>query len=159
MGYEIGSKRGVANHYGPRGTDNQYGGQDNSVGKVKEASWTFDYDKLPAYSASNLEMQIPANSTVLHAHIRVLTAAVSSGTANLTVGLTATDGSVVDADGLIKATDATYARMQVKGLRQAGTGDYIAVLPVGAKDVEITVASAAALTAGRFELVVQYQYN
>ena len=83
MGYEIGSKRGVANHYGPRGTDGQYGGQDNSVGKIKEASWTFDYDKLPAYSASNLEMQIPANSTVLHAHIRVLTAAVSSGTADL----------------------------------------------------------------------------
>ena len=36
MGYEIGSKRGVANHYGPRGTDGQYGGQDNSVGKIKK---------------------------------------------------------------------------------------------------------------------------
>ena len=159
MGYEIGSKRGVANHYGPRGTDGQYGGQDNSVGKIKEASWTFDYDKLPAYSASNLEMQIPANATVLHAHIRVLTAAVSSGTANLTVGLIATDGTGADADGLITASDATYARMQVKGLRQAGTGAFIGVLPVGTKDVEVTVASAAALTAGRFELVVQYQYN
>jgi hypothetical protein len=158
MGYEIGPKRGVANHYGPRGTDGQYGGQDNSVGKVKEASWTFDWDKLPAYTASNLEMQLPANATVLHAHLRVITAATSSGTANMTVGLTTTAGVVVDADGLLTAANATWALVQVKGNRIAGTGALVAKT-IGASACEITVASAAALTAGRFELVVQYQYN
>jgi hypothetical protein len=146
MGYEIGPKRGVANHYGPRGADNQYGGQDNSVGKVKEASWVFDYDKLPAYSASNLEMQIPANATITHAALRVLTAGASAGTANMTVGLTTTAGVVVDA-------------IQVKGQRIAGTGALVNALPVGTSAVEVTVAAAAALTAGKFELVVHYQYN
>ena len=159
MGYEIGPKRGVANHYGPRGADNQYGGQDNSVGKVKEASWVFDYDKLPAYSASNLEMQIPANATVTHAALRVLEPAVSSGTANITVGLTTTAGAVVDADGLITAANAAYAKLEVKGQRIAGTGALVNALPVGTSAVEVTVAAAVALTAGRFELVVHYQYN
>ena len=159
MGYEIGTKRGVANHYGPRGADNQYGGQDNSVGKVKEASWVFDYDKLPAYSASNLEMQIPANATVTHAALRVLEPAVSSGTANITVGLTTTAGAAVDADGLITAANAAYAKLEVKGQRIAGTGALVNALPVGTSAVEVTVAAAAALTAGKFELVVHYQYN
>ena len=158
MGYEIGTKRGVANHYGVRGTDNQYGGQDNSVGKIKEASWTFDYDKLPAYSASNLEMQIPANATVLHAHLRVLTAATSAGTPTMVVGLTTTAGVVVDADGLLSASDLTWAKIQVKGARYAGTGARVAVLPVGTSDVEVT-AAVTGLTGGKFELVVQYQYN
>jgi len=159
MGYEIGTKRGVANHYGVRGTDGQYGGQDNSVGKIKEASWTFDYDKLPAYSASNLEMQIPANATVTHAALRVLEPAVSSGTANITVGLTTTAGAVVDADGLITAANAAYAKLEVKGQRIAGTGALVNALPVGTSAVEVTVAAAATLTAGKFELVVHYQYN
>ena len=159
MGYEIGPKRGVANHYGPRGVDNQYGGQDNSVGKVKEASWVFDYDKLPAYSASNLEMQIPANATITHAALRVLTAGASAGTANMTVGLTTTAGVVVDADGLVTAANATFAKIQVKGQRIAGTGALVNALPVGTSAVEVTVAAAAALTAGKFELVVHYQYN
>jgi hypothetical protein len=159
MGYEIGSKRGVANHYGVRGTDNQYGGQDNSVGKVKEASWTFDWDKLPAYTASNLEQVLPANATVLSAHLRVLTAATSAGTPTMTVGLTTTAGVVVDADGLLSASDLTWARIQVKGLRQAGTGALVAVLPVGTAAVELVVATSAALTGGKFELVVKYQYN
>ena len=45
MGYEIGPKRGVANHYGPRETDNQFGGQDNTNGKIKSVSYDFDFDK------------------------------------------------------------------------------------------------------------------
>ena len=159
MGYEIGPKRGVANHYGPRGADNQYGGQDNSSGVTKSASWTFDYNKLPVATLSNLEMQIPANATVTHAALRVLEPAVSSGTANITVGLTTTAGAVVDADGLITAANAAYAKLEVKGQRIAGTGALVNALPVGTSAVEVTVAAAATLTAGKFELVVHYQYN
>ena len=158
MGYEIGPKRGVANHYGPRGTDGQYGGQDNSVGKIKEASWTFDYDKLPAYSASNLEMQIPANATIAHAHIRVLTGATSGGTAHIEVGTTATDGTGADPNSLITTSEATWTLVQVKGNRIAGAGALIGKT-VGTKAVELTVTPAATLTGGKFEVVVQYQYN
>ena len=158
MGFEIAPKRGVANHYGPRETDGQYGGQDNSVGKIKEASWTFDFDKLPAQGASNLEMQIPANATVLHAHLRILEGATSAGTANMEVGLTAVDGTGADPNALLTTSNATFALVQVKGNRIAGTGAVV-TKTVGTKAVEVTVTSAATLTAGKFELVVAYQYN
>tara|TARA_R110000824_G_C15024894_1_gene658751 strand:+ start:382 stop:864 length:483 start_codon:yes stop_codon:yes gene_type:complete len=160
MGYEIGTKRGVANHYGPRGTDGQYGGQDNSVGKIKEASWTFDYDKLPAYTASNLEQSLPANTTVVSAHLRVITAATSAGTPALNIGLTTTAGVVVDLDGLAAPAQMTWALLAVKGSRIAGAGALIGTT-IGTSACEVTVAisDSDTFTAGKFELVVKYQYN
>ena len=158
MGFEIGPKRGVANHYGPRETDSQYGGQDNSVGKIKEASWTFDFDKLPAYSASNLEMQIPANATILHAHIRILEAWTIASSGQLEVGTTATDGTGADPNSLLTTSNASNAVITVKGDRAAGTGVLIGKT-VGTKAVELTVTASHAVTAGKAEVIVQYQYN
>jgi|TARA_R110000787_G_scaffold231889_1_gene339221 hypothetical protein len=158
MGYEIGSKRGVANHYGVRGTDNQYGGQDNSVGKVKEASWTFDWDKLPTYTASNLEQVLPANCTVLSAHLRVLTAGAAGSSTAMTVGLTTTAGVSVDPDGLAAAAQLDNTAVTTKGTRTAGAGALIGKT-IGTAACEVVVAMSVALTAGRFELVVKYQYN
>ena len=158
MGYEIGAKRGVANHYGPRGTDGQYGGQDNSVGKVKEASWTFDWDKLPAYSASNLEMQIPANATIISCNLRTLTAGAAASSTAMTVGLVnSSSGSAIDVDGLLAAAQGTNTIVTTKGARVAGAGALLGLAQTVA--TEIAVAMSVALTAGRFELVVTYEYN
>jgi len=159
MGYEIGPKRGVANHYGPRGADGQYGGQDNSVGKVKEASWTFDFNKLPVYSASNLEMQLPANTTLIHAHLRTIVAGAAGSSTAFNIGLTTTAGVVVDADGLGAVGQFTNAVITTKGTRAAGAGALIGKT-IGTAACEVTVATVGgALTAGKFELVVAYQYN
>jgi len=159
MGYEIGPKRGVANHYGPRGADGQYGGQDNSVGKLKEASWTFDFNKLPVYSASNLEMQLPANTTLIHAHLRTIVAGAAGSSTAFNIGLTTTAGVVVDADGLGAVGQFTNAVITTKGTRAAGAGALIGKT-IGTAACEVTVATVGgALTAGKFELVVAYQYN
>jgi len=159
MGYEIGPKRGVANHYGPRGADGQYGGQDNSVGKLKEASWTFDFNKLPVYTASNLEMQLPANTTLIHAHLRTIVAGAAGSSTAFNIGLTTTAGVVVDLDGLGAVGQYTNAVLTTKGSRAAGAGALIGKT-IGTSACEVTVATVGgALTAGKFELVVAYQYN
>ncbi len=158
MGYEIGSKRGVANHYGVRGTDNQYGGQDNSVGKIKEASWTFDWDKLPAYSASNLEMLIPANATIISCNLRTLTAGAAGSSTAMTVGLVnASTVVTIDADALLAAAQGTNTIVTTKGARAVGAGALLGLAQTVA--TEIVVAMSVALTAGRFELIVTYEYN
>jgi len=158
MGYEIGPKRGVANHYGPRGVDNQYGGQDNSVGKVKEASWVFDYDKLPAYSASNLEMQLPANATIISCNLRTLTAGAAGSSTAMTVGLVnSSSGAAIDADGLLAAAQGTNTVVTTKGSRAVGAGVLLGTAQTVA--TEIAVAMSVALTAGKFELIVTYEYN
>tara|TARA_R110000787_G_scaffold131671_1_gene243666 strand:+ start:149 stop:625 length:477 start_codon:yes stop_codon:yes gene_type:complete len=158
MGYEIGTKRGVANHYGPRGADNQYGGQDNSSGVTKSASWTFDYNKLPVATLSNLEMQIPANATIVNVHLTVKEAFASAGAAALSIGTTATDGTGAAATSLAAPAQLTNALVTVKGNRIAGAGALVGKT-VGAKAVEVTVVSSHTLTAGKGEIVVHYQYN
>ena len=158
MGYETGAKRGVANHYGPRGADNQYGGQDNSVGKVKAASWEFDYDDLPAYRAGNLAQQIPANSILVSAHVVVEEASASAGTETATMGLTDTAGNVVDVDGLATASQLTNALLRAKGSYIKGSGALIDKT-IGTAACQLTFTPSATLTAGRFKVIVHYIYN
>ena len=72
MGYETDATRGVNNHYGPRKVDGKFGGQLNSDGLVKKAMWVIEYADLPAGgSTSNMEMVIPANSTIVSAKMYV----------------------------------------------------------------------------------------
>tara|TARA_R110000823_G_scaffold268716_1_gene388578 strand:- start:8 stop:484 length:477 start_codon:yes stop_codon:yes gene_type:complete len=158
MGIELGPKRGVANHYGVRDADNQYGGQDNSVGKVKSASWEFDYDNLPAYQEGNLAQQIPANSIIVSAHVVVEVASASGGTETATLGLTNTSGTVVDVDGLAAAGQLTNALLRVKGSYIKGAGALIDKT-IGTAACQLTFTPSVALTAGRFKVIVHYIYN
>lgn len=158
MGYEIGPKRGVANHYGPRETDNQFGGQDNTNGKVKSVSYDFDFDKLPAQGSGNLEYQLPANTVIVSAHLLVKEAFTSASSHTMTVGLTTTAGAVVDADGLIAAAQATNGLVTTKGSYIEGAGALIDKT-IGTAACEVTVASSHTLTAGKGKLIVQYIYN
>ena len=158
MGYEIGPKRGVANHYGPRETDNQFGGQDNTNGKIKSVSYDFDFDKLPAQGSGNLEYQLPANTVIVSAHLVVKEAFTSASTHTMKVGLTTTAGVVVDDDGLIAAAQATNALITTKGSYIKGAGALVDKT-IGTAACEVTVASSHTLTAGKGKLIVHYIYN
>ena len=159
MGYEVGPKRGVATHYGPRNADNQYGGQDNSVGKVKSASWEFDYDDLPAYNAGNLAQQIPANAVLVSAHLVVEEAFTSGSSHTMTMGLTnASSGSVVDVDGLATASELTNALLTVKGSYIKGAGALIDKT-IGTAACQLTLTPSHTLTAGKGKIIVHYIYN
>lgn len=111
------------NHYGPRIVDSRYGGNKRSPNGVVTASWTIDLAQeitgapattnvlLAADSDGNqMEHLIPAYAKILSCRAVCQTAIATVGgsaaaTANLQVGLEQVDGTDIDLDGLIDATD------------------------------------------------------
>ena len=160
MGYEIDAKRGVANHYGVRTTDSSFGGQLKADGLVKKAVWSFDYDNLPAPGTNNMQYVIPANATIVSAKLYVDVAwASTSTTTDLTVGLQQSDGTEVDNDGLVSATEANQTDLAVANKEITGAGALVG-LSVGGADCEVVVAPTVDdLTAGSATLVVEYKTN
>jgi len=158
MGFETDAKRGVANHYGVRTTNGEYGAQSQSVGLVKQAVWDFTYDKLPNGGSNNLQFSIPANSTVVSAKLIVDAAFTStSTTTDLTVGLETSAGS--SAGTLVLATEATQTTIAVENSVITGGGTLVGKT-VGANAVELYVTpSVDDLLTGAGRVVVEYVYN
>ena len=160
MTFEIDSKRGVANHYGVRATDGKYGGQLASNGEVKKAEWDIVYNDLPVAGTNNLQYSIPANSTIVSAKLYIGTAWTStSTTTDLLVGLEQADGTDIDVDGLIAATEATQATIAVANSVISGAVGLVGKT-IGAAAGELIVAgSASDLLTGTAKLVVEYKTN
>lgn len=161
MGFETTGTRGTLEHYGPRETEMRYGGRVSWNELKKTAIWTFDYDNLPDAAAHNLDLVIPANSTILSAKMRIVTAFTStSTTTDITVGLQESDGTEIDNDGLITAAQATQATIAVKGAiidGSSGTAGALIGFTIGTADGELVVApNVDDLTAGRAEVIVEY---
>lgn len=158
MGYEVDSKRGVANHYGVRTTNGEYGAQSQSVGLVKQAVWDFTYDKLPNGGTNNLQFVIPANATIKSALLYIDAAFTStSTTTDLVVGLETSAGS--SAGTLVLASEADQTAIAVAGKVITGGGTLVG-LTVGANPVELYVTpSASDLLTGAGRVVVEYVYN
>jgi len=161
MGFETTAIRGVMNHYGPRTTDEKFGGQSSTAaGIVKEAIWEFSYNDLPTYGSSNMQFSLPANATVVSAKLVVDTAFTStSTTTDLEVGLYTGAGVAIDADGLITAVNASQTTIAVANSVITGSGALVGV-GIGAAAGELKVtASAADLLTGAGRVVVEYIYN
>lgn len=162
MGYEADAKRLVLNHYGPRRTNQKFGGVSLDVeGKRNIARWRFSYDDLPAGATNNLGLSIPANSTILSAKLHIITAFTStSTTTDLTLGLEQADGTDIDLDGFITAAQATETTIAVAGSiidGASGTPASLIGFTTGAAAGELVVTpSAADLLTGRAELIVEY---
>lgn len=161
MALETQSIRGVLQHYGPRTTVEKFGGRVHANDFIKTAVWDFTYDDLPAGSSSNLELSIPANSTILSAKLRIITAfASTSTTTDLTVGLEQSDGTDIDADGLITALQATQTTIAVAGSIIDGSSGTPAALigkTIGSAAGELLVLpNVDDLTAGRAMMIVEY---
>lgn len=153
--------RGVTKNYGSRETQGKYGSRVNGDSLIKTAIWTFDYDDLPDASTSNQEQVIPANSTIVNAYMRIVTAFTStSGTTDITVGLQESDGTEIDNDGLITAAQATQTTIGTAGNLIDGSSGTAAALigtTIGTEDGELSVApNVSDLTAGRAEVIVEY---
>ena len=160
MGFELDSKRGVFQHYGVRTTNKKFGGRiDDEV--IKFAEWTFNYNDLPAYGASNLQMVIPANARILSAKMEIITAFTStSTTTDLLVGLYTSAGVAIDADGLITAAQATQTTIGTIGNiidGASGTAGALINVTIGATAGELVVApSVDDLLTGRARVIVEY---
>lgn len=156
------AKRNVLNHFGPRKTNQKYGGKSlDGDGRRQIARWRFNYDDLPAGATNNLGLTIPANSTILSAKLNIITAFTStSTTTDLTIGLEKSDGTDIDTDGLITAAQATQTTIAVANSIIDGASGTAAALigtTIGTDDAELVVTpSVADLTAGRAEMIVEY---
>jgi hypothetical protein len=129
----------------------------STLGAVKNIVLDFDFATAITAAADGHEAFVPAGSYIVGAYLIVTTAATSSGTATLTIGLAQKDGTVIDADG-IDATIALAALGAAKVVRcdgalAAGTASigaangYVYTTPTTAGD---------AFTAGRGKLVIEY---
>lgn len=160
MPLELMTKRNVLQHYGQRKTNHKYGGEVSANFK-RSAIWVFNYDDLPTYGTSKMELIIPANSTILSAKLRILAAFTStSTTTDLTIGLHDSAGNEIDADGLITAAQATQTTIAVVGSiidGASGTAGALINKTIGSTNGELVVAPTVAdLLTGRGEIIVEY---
>lgn len=111
----------VQTHYGPRKTDKSFGMEHMGRGEVRMLSYVLDLDDVisgaPATSnvlisaaTHNMNASIPAYAKVLSARVEVIEAISTTGgsaasSASITVGLEQADGTDIDLDGLLDATD------------------------------------------------------
>ena len=150
-------------HYGPRSTNQKYGGAPTTKGAQKEVIWVFDYNDLPVYGTSGLEQIIPAYATIVDARLEILTA--FAGGTSYNIGLykaTGDDnaGDVIDADGIDAAV--ALAVMDARGdvvhcdgalVSSTATGN---VVSIGASAAELTIAATGTYTAGKGKLIITY---
>lgn len=157
MGYEADAVRDVNSHYGPRDVNEKYGGVYTTKDEVKKAVWTFDYDDLPVGGSTNFEQVIPANATIVSANFEVITAFTStSTTSDLVVGCEQSDGTDIDLDGFLAATELTQATIAVVGARYVGAGALVG-LTIGTAAGELYVAPTVDdLLTGKARVTVEY---
>jgi hypothetical protein len=157
MGFETDSKRGVQSHYGPRVVNNKFGGSLPSNGIVKSAMWDFAFDELPVGSTSNLEVSIPANSTIISAKLYIDTAFTStSTTSDLDIGLEQSDGTDIDANGLVTASEATQTTIALANSVITGAGALIGKTIGAAAGELMVIPTADDLLTGQARVVVEY---
>jgi hypothetical protein len=153
--------RGVTKNYGARETNGKYGSNHTRLDNIKLAKWVFDYDDLPDADTTNMGLSIPANSTIISAKLRIITAFTStSTTTDLTVGLQQADGTEIDNDGLITAAQATQTTIAVVNSiidGSSGTPGALIGKTIGAAAGELAVTPTVAdLLTGRAEMIVEY---
>ncbi len=150
--------RNVNKNYGTRETNGKYGGVTDGDAFIKTAVWDFAYNDLPDAGATDQEHIIPAGSTIVSAHLRIITAFTStSTTTDLDVGLQRADGTQIDDNGLITATEATQTTIAVAGAYIAGAGALIGKISDATYNGELVVTPTVNdLTAGRGQVVVKY---
>lgn len=156
MTFENTAGLGVQKSYGPRTTNQKYGGQVPDD-LVKYASWTFNYNDLPDAATDKLGLSIPAYAKILSARLEILTAFTStSTTTDLDIGLQTAAGVEIDNDGLITAAQATQTVIATRGNFVTGTGALVGA-SIGATAGELVVTPTVAdLLTGKARVIVSY---
>lgn len=153
MPFETLAIRGVTNHYGPRKTDGQYGGQTITEGMIKEQVIRFRYDELPTGTSPKSPI-IPAYATIIDARLKVKTA-FAGGTDYVIGTYNASTGAVIDDDGIFTAANLALANIDADGDVVVGTGDDINANAFSVP-VRIGIVATGAFTAGYAEVVIRY---
>lgn len=187
MGFEsnwVNSSDVIRNHYGPRKVDSTFGGEVTTSGLEKIKSYTVDLAEIvtgaPATTnvllnpaTGEMEAVIPAYAKVLSCRVEVVEAITTTGgsaaaSAAITVGLDKySDGTVIDADGLMDATDGalTIASNDIaepRGSVLVGVAALVPNVSVGADTAQVYAALAVdditgmTALAGKIRILVEY---
>lgn len=157
---------GVRNWYGSRDAEDKLPAVVKTEGFKKEMVIDFNYDDLPTFSADGaMVLSIPANSVILSAKLYVKTAFAGSDSATATtdflnVGLYQSDGTVIDANGLMGVdalTDLAAGAWLDTG-DGVGTGQGALIgESIGAADGQVTVTiDDGSVSAGAGRVIVEY---
>lgn len=153
-GSTAGSKRRAATHYGPRAIEDKLGSKYQRDHGEEVLEITFSYDDLPTTGDDQAIYRIPANARIKEATLRVITA--FAGGTSYNIGLSESDGTVIDADG-IDAAVATAA-LDAVGETVACDGALVAnTAGIGTAAGQVTVAATGTYTAGKAVLKVVYE--
>ncbi len=145
------------NHYGPRKMEEarKFGARVsiNAAGNV-EAEWVFNYDDLPAISASgSMELVIPSSAVIVKSYLQAVEAMTgTSGT--LTLGLTEPDATVIDVDGIdvaVAQASLTADAVIINDGALIGTA-----LGAGIEGAQLVATTGGTVTGGRFRVVIEY---
>jgi len=144
-------------HFGPRQVEDKVPSTFEQKQGQKVYTLTFNYDDLPTTSSDDeLVLNIPANAYIEEATLRTLTA--FAGGTSYTVGLSQTDGTVIDADGIFTAASLPLAAINAAGKTVKGSGALVdATAGIGANAGQITVNASGTFTAGRAQIDVVYR--
>lgn len=144
----------AATHYGPRSIDAKHPSQYTTNHGERVQVVTFGYDDLPAAGTDVAILSIPANSYIASATLRVIDA--FAGGTSYDIGLSESDGTVIDADGI----DAAVATAAINAVGETVACDGALVgntAGIGAAAGQVTVAATGTFTAGKAELSVTYK--
>lgn len=144
----------------------------NSFGAVKEIEIDVDLKLLPAGAVNftadlnndgtrdgfyNGDVSLPANSSLISAYF--VSGETAVGGTSLKVGLFQVNGTAIDDDGILTATEGVTANMTA-GKRINGAGalvsDTAGTVGVGANRAYIGMTATGTYTAGKGRLVIQY---
>ena len=144
---------GVRNNYGPQTTQDKYPGLIKTECYTKQMVVDFNYDDLPVDSADGaLAIVIPADAFILSSRLHVKTAA--AGGTSYTIGLTESDCTAIDADGLHTAAQAVTANL-TEDAWLVGGGALVGAT-IGAAGGQVDVVATGTFTAGSYRLIIEY---
>lgn len=139
-------------HFGPRGQDMKRGAATSRVGQVTEAEYVFDYNDLPAPSATNdMVLTIPQGSIIERCVLVALTAGNSSGapTDTFVVNAVRPDGT-----GSTQLLSTTRASLDAANKTVVGAGAGLNASLAGKTHIQVV---AALFTAGKYKLNIEYR--
>lgn len=167
MSFEALAKRGSVASFGPRETEQKFGGEASDE-IVKYAAWTFNYAGLPGDGFDGLAKFIPAGSIILEAYFQVITA--FTGGTSYDIDFVDSSGTAIGTgsdklwDALLLAEiDSSAVGTAIKSSTHTGTnsGNVLAGYAAGAESKlasagQLKVAATGTFTAGEARIVVQY---
>lgn len=184
MGFESNTGLGTLNHYGERKIDNKYGGNLGVDGAIEQVQYTVDLaeeisgapttsNEVITSSTNGLEFVYPAYAKIISARVEVLEAITTTGgsaatSASFQVGLEQADGTAIDVDGLIDATDGALTIASNDIAEPRGTvlvGSNAALVPnvsIGSAAGELTAKlvidniTDMTAVAGKVRIIVEY---